>query len=172
MANNIGNISRRNFFKLALGGAVVAATVSPAIAAVLTETYSDKLKTLIRLHSKVIEIHLQGVDNIEVRKANKKDFDATFNELIGYICDNFAAPEKGSAAYETALADTKLVFNWKRMEVECPDWKANPPVICAAAVGISVIRDLLSVHRCKLDPSVMSNFDRFADEFQDLILAA
>jgi len=160
---NIGNISRRNFFKLALGGAVVAATASPAIASVLAPTYADKLKTLIRLHSEVVEMKEA---ELHLTDAYNKKFD----ELVGYICDEFKVPTMGTAEFERAQADVRKVFNWKQMEIESPDWTANPPVICEAAVGISVLRDLLSVRRCRLNPGKMNNFGRFADMFQELIL--
>ncbi|MNK57789.1 hypothetical protein D3C87_768530 [compost metagenome] len=151
--SNIGNISRRNFFKLALGGAVVAATVSPAVAAVLKQTYADKIKHVIRLHSELV--------------AGYEGSQTSFEELLSYLLENFTCPKKGEAEYEVARNAVSEIFNNKELKA---DWRDVPPTLPEAGVVVSVIRDLLSKRRIKIDVAATPSFERFANEYQDLIL--
>ncbi len=152
---NIGNISRRNFFKLALGGAVVAAAVSPAVAAVLKQTYADKIKHVIRLHSEIVE-------NYEGKLTS-------FEEILSYMLENFHCPKKGEAEYDSVRVVISEIFNNKELKA---NWRDVPPTLPEAGVVVAVIRDLLSVRRVRIDVKATPSFERFADEYRDLILQA
>lgn len=151
--SNIGNISRRNFFKLALGGAVVAATVSPAVAAVLKQSYADKIKHVIRLHSEIVN--------------NYKGEKVSFENLLSYMLDNFTCPKKGEAEYETALNAISELFNNRELEA---DWRDVPPTLPEAGVVVAVVRDLLAKRRIRLDVYETPSFERFSNEYQSLII--
>lgn len=161
--SNIGNISRRNFFKLALGGAVVAAAASPAVAAVLKQTYADKIRHIMRLRDKLVAFKEAG----DMKSA---EYNATFDELIGFITDEFIAPKKGDEEFKGVAEAVRKLFD-RNSGVKSDAWKDVPPTLPPAAVAISVARDVLSVQRLRMNPSAMTNFERFADKYQELILA-
>lgn len=151
--SNIGNISRRNFFKLALGGAVVAATVSPAVAAVLRQTYADKIKHVIRLHSEIVD--------------NYTGEQVSFEKLLSYMLNNFTCPMKGDAEYEMALAAVGEIFRNKELKA---DWRDVPPTLPEAGVVVAVMRDLFANRRIRMDLVTTPSFEQFANEYQELIL--
>lgn len=150
---NIGNISRRNFFKLALGGAVVAAAVSPAVAAVLKQTYADKIKHVIRLHSEIVE-------NYEGKLTS-------FEEILSYMLENFHCPKKGEAEYDSVQVVIGEIFNNKELKA---NWRDVPPTLPEAGVVVAVMRDLLSARRIRLDVKATPSFEQFANEYKELIL--
>lgn len=154
--SNIGNISRRNFLRRALAGAtIVAAATSPAVAAVLKQTYADKIKHVIRLHSAIVENYDGKV--------------VSFEEIISYMLENFTCPKKGDAEYEVARDAVGEIFNNKELKA---DWRDVPPTLPEAGVVVAVLRDLLSKRRIKLDVLNTPSFEQFADKYQDLILSA
>jgi hypothetical protein len=100
-----------------------------------------------------------------------KEYDGTFNELLGFITDEFKVVKKGTEEYTETLEVIRKIFHAKRTGETVGSWEDVPPTLPEGAIAIAVARDLLAVHKLRLNPVGMPNFERFAVAFQDLILA-
>lgn len=188
-------ISRRGFFRLALGATIVAGTAGSAIAGSIlnNKTYAQKIADLIALTDKLIKIDEQVKVNVKPitstlgqgrtytyydfntwkaeaeRQGVKASYDALFDEIFNYCRNNFALPgEAGSESYALAKESCSKVFNREFTG----RWTDIPPTIHETIIPIAVIRYLLAHKSMRLDPTKMANFEWFADTYQDLILSA
>lgn len=162
--SNIGNISRRSFFKLALAGATVAASSSsPAVAALLRKTYADKIRHIMALRDKLLTYKTFA-------EQSGTEYNSTFNELLGFITDEFKVAQKGTEEYAEAAEAVRKIFHAKSTGETVGSWEDVPPTLPEGAIAIAVARDLLAINKLRLNPVGMPNFERFAETFQELIL--
>lgn len=156
---DIGGISRRNFFKLALAGATVAATTaSPAIATLLHDEYAEKIKQVIRLHTAVVE---------DSEASKKRMAGKSFEDLCEFLVDNFKCPERDDPDFLAAQVVIQSIFKGDEAGNQ---WREVPPTIPEAAVVVAVIRDIVVKRNIRFDPLHTHFFAMFAERYQYLIL--
>lgn len=168
----MSNNTRRTFLKNLFAATVVVGAGMPALAKV---DYAHKIKTLIRMSEELIAMYkeLNPTDKPLTWQAwealEATEYNAKFDELFAYGMNNFKIVTKDEPEeYALALESTKIIFTRGSKE----SWKDVPPTLHETSILIGVARELLSVHRLRLNPSKMKQFEIFADKFQDLILAA
>lgn len=162
-------MNRRNFFK-GLLGAVVAGTALTASQEAAAQLFGfNKYAEMVRLQQDVIALNTQARGDTRYVSSNHPLFNEIgqrTDRLLGYAMDNF----QGDTTAPEMLAGCKELFNngaaFDTMS------EAGLRSIVEALIPVAVARNLLAVQRVSFNPKGMVNWTRFANKYQDLILAA
>jgi hypothetical protein len=156
-------MNRRNILKAILAAAVSGAVLSGSSSAAAQALGLNKYATLIDLQQDVLTIQAQNKD---AGIPDRERVDFAVDKVLGFAMANFDGDASSTEAFEA----TSKIFNCKEY---CDTLnEAQLRSILEVVVPIAVMRNLLSRHRIHFDPRVTTNWDAFANKYQELILAA
>lgn len=162
----------KNILRAAITGVALTATQSTAAAALGLNKYAEMVrlqKDAITTHKHLIRIE-EGTGPLWSRTIRAPHYNFVMSDkidhLLGFAMDNFQGDTKSKEAQE----ETSKIFNDRGY---CDTLDENSlRQIMEVVVPIAIARRLLAVERIQFNPSGMKNWDRFSDNYQDLILGA
>lgn len=141
-------MDRRGFLR-ALGAIATAAVVAPAVAKV-TAPVINKYEESIRLY-----------DIALAAKGNFKECNARFDDLLRYLHANFTTEYNATTA-----AATREVLR----SADITGWRKIPPTVIDEVYPVALARMALKFDEMPLQPSILSEFDKFHRRYGQLII--
>lgn len=159
-------MNRRGFLG-ALTAILAASAVPVSAATIMVNKYEHTLALMddIIEYTKALRLRLET----EVLVRNDSDLNNKLNKLFGFVCDEFVVPKHGSLEYKVVQVEVRNILN-KGFEDE--ELRSNPPIFLEAAFVIAIMRNLLTTHKIRPHFDSLSNWGRFGDLYEQLVVSA
>jgi hypothetical protein len=156
------NTSRRDFFKVF--GALAAAAVAPSAVANVLIDPMWKYREALNMLEECNALTLPDANRM-YGKARTVEINAKFNEMLGFVRNNFKAPAPRDWSQPTPPVDPELMAQVKRIlkrdGYTLDELRSLPPVVAEEMYAVLLCKVGLSHYNLPLNPSKMKNFDWF-----------